>query len=103
MANLLIILAIAVALGFWLYNSRISEQAHKTALKACQDAYVQNLDGYVALKKVYFDKGPDGKLRFLRRYQFEFATDGAKRYVGHVIMQGRWPIIVEMESPQEPV
>ena len=98
MSPLLIILLIALFIGFWLYNSRISEQAHKAALRACQDAYVQNLDGYVALKRIYFDKNPDGKWRLLRRYQFEFATDGARRYLGHVIMQGRWPIIVEMES-----
>lgn len=98
MSNLLIILLIACGIGFWMYNGRVREAAHKAAVHACKESYVQNLDGYVALKKVYFDKNPEGKLRFLRRYQFEFATDGAKRYLGHVIMQGRWPIIVEMES-----
>ena len=97
MTNLLIILFIALGVGFWLYNGRIREAAHQAAIKACQESYVQNLDGYVALKKVYFDKR-EGKIRFLRRYQFEFATDGARRYLGHVIMQGRWPVIVEMES-----
>lgn len=98
MTNLLVILCIALAVGIWIYNRRVQESAFKAAQKACQDASVQNLDGYVALKKVYFDKNTDGKRRFLRRYQFEFATDGAQRYVGHIIMQGKWPVIVEMES-----
>ncbi|NVK23003.1 MAG: DUF3301 domain-containing protein [Kangiellaceae bacterium] len=98
MTNLLIILFIALGIGFWLYNGRIRESAYRAAIKACEESYVQNLDGYVALKKVYFEKNTDGKIRFLRRYQFEFATDGANRYLGHVIMQGRWPVIVEMES-----
>lgn len=98
MTNLLVILCIALAVGIWVYNRRVQESAYKAAQKACQDAAVQNLDGYVALKKIYFDKDSDGKLRFLRRYQFEFATDGAQRYVGHIVMRGKWPIIVEMDS-----
>ena len=98
MTNLFIILFIALGIGFWLYNGRIRESAHQAAIKSCEEAYVQNLDGYVALKRVYFDKNPDGKFRLLRRYQFEFTTTGARRYLGHVIMQGRWPVIVEMES-----
>ncbi|AOE49103.1 DUF3301 domain-containing protein [Kangiella sediminilitoris] len=98
MSNLLVILFIALIIGFWVYNRRIQENAFKAAQKACQDAYVQNLDGYVALKKIYFDRDSEGKIRFLRRYQFEFATDGAQRYVGFVVMQGKWPVIVEMES-----
>lgn len=98
MTNLLLILLIALGIGFWIYNSRVSESAFKAAQKACQDASVQNLDGYIALKKLYIDRNPNGKLRLLRRYQFEFATDGAQRYVGHIVMQGKWPVIVEMES-----
>lgn len=98
MTNLLVILLIALAIGFWIYNGRIRESAFRAAQQACQDASVQNLDGYVALKKIYFDKNTDGKLRFLRRYQFEFATDGAQRYKGYIVMQGKWPVIVEMES-----
>lgn len=97
MTNLLVILCIALAVGVWVYNRRIQENAYKAAQQACKDAAVQNLDGYVALKKVYFDKA-EGKIRFLRRYQFEFATDGAQRYQGHIIMQGKWPVIVEMDS-----
>ena len=100
MLNLLIILAVALAVGYLVYNNRIHERAHKVALKACQEAQVQNLDGYVALKKIYIDKNPEGKWRLLRRYQFEFTTDGTRRYSGYLIMQGRWPVIVQMESTQ---
>ncbi len=98
MTNLLVILAIALAVGVWINVRRAQEAAYKAAQQACQEASVQNLDGYVALKKLYFDKNEEGRLRFLRRYQFEFATDGAQRYTGHIVMQGKWPVIVEMES-----
>ncbi|RDX36037.1 DUF3301 domain-containing protein [Kangiella sp. HD9-110m-PIT-SAG07] len=98
MTNLLVILSIALAVGLWVNIRRTQEAAYKAAQKACQEASVQNLDGYVALKKVYFDKSIEGNIRFLRRYQFEFATDGAQRYQGHIVMQGKWPVIVEMES-----
>ena len=98
MSNLLVILLIAMGVGFWVYIRRVQESAYKAAQKACQEAAVQNLDGYVALKKMYFDKGDNGKIRFLRRYQFEFATDGAQRFQGYIVMQGKWPVIVEMES-----
>lgn len=98
MSNLLIILIFALVIAFWLYNSRVRESAYRAAIKTCEESNVQNLDGYVALKKVYFGRNPDGKRCLLRRYQFEFSTTGSKRYLGHIIMQGRWPIIVEMES-----
>ncbi|GAA0205127.1 hypothetical protein GCM10009123_10780 [Kangiella japonica] len=98
MTQLFTILLISLVVGIWVYNRRIQENAYKAAQKACEDASVQNLDGYVALKKVYFDKDSDGKRQFLRRYQFEFATDGAQRYAGFIVMRGKWPVIVEMES-----
>ncbi|GAA4358415.1 DUF3301 domain-containing protein [Kangiella marina] len=98
MTNLLVILLIALAVGTWVNIRRVQESAYKAAQKACQEASVQNLDGYVALKKVYFDRDDKGRIRFLRRYQFEFATDGAQRYKGYLVMQGKWPVIVEMES-----
>ncbi len=100
MDNLLIILLIALAIGLYFYNSRVRESAYREALKACQESGVQYLDGYVALRKIYFDRTPENKLRLLKRYQFEFATTGSKRYLGHIIMQGKHPIIVEMESTE---
>lgn len=98
MTQLFIILIGALSIGIFLYNGRIREVAHKAAIQACKDKYVQNLDGYVALKKVYFDRDDQRRIRFLRRYQFEFATDGAQRYQGHIIMQGKWPVIVQMDA-----
>ena len=98
MNDLLIILLIAGLVGIFFYYSRVREAAYKAAVKVCQESGVQNLDGYVALKKIYFGKNPEDKLRLLKRYQFEFATTGSKRYLGHIIMQGKHPIIVEMES-----
>ncbi|MRX27631.1 DUF3301 domain-containing protein [Kangiella sp. HZ709] len=101
MDQLLIILTAALAVGFYFYNSRIREAAHRAAINACKESNVQNLDGYVSLKKIYFGRNPENQLRFLKRYQFEFATTGSKRYIGHIIMQGKHPIIVEMESTEE--
>lgn len=98
MNDLLIILLIACSVGLFFFYSRIREAAYQAAEKVCQDSGVQNLDGYVALKKIYFGRNPENKLRLLMRYQFEFATTGSKRYLGHIIMQSKHPIIVEMES-----
>ncbi len=100
MDQLLIILSVAIAIGLYFYNSRIRESAHRAAINACKEYGVQNLDGYVSLKKIYFGRTPENKLRFLKRYQFEFATTGSRRYIGHIIMQGNHPIIVEMESTE---
>ncbi|WP_251358196.1 DUF3301 domain-containing protein [Kangiella sp. TOML190] len=97
MTYLFILLFIALLTGLYSYNTTVRESAYRAAQQACQESQVQNLDGYVALKSLYFGRNNENKLRLLKRYQFEFTTTGSKRYLGHIIMQGKFPIIVEME------
>lgn len=100
MDYLFIILFIALAIALYSYNTAVRESAYRAAQQACAESQVQNLDGYVALKSIYFGRNANEKLRILKRYQFEFTTTGSKRYLGHVIMQGKHPIIIEMESAE---
>lgn len=100
MDNLFIIVLIAFGIGLYVYSTRSREAAFRAAEQACQDSQVQNLDGYVALKKISFGRTPDNKLALLKRYQFEFTTTGSKRYLGYIVMDGRHPVIVEMESSE---
>lgn len=77
------------AIWYWLDGMRTKEIARQQGRHACNKAEVNFLDDTVAIKKVRLCRDGQGKLTIYREYQFEFASDGANRYRGEIIILGK--------------
>jgi hypothetical protein len=82
------LLLIALLGWFWYASLRVRERAQQSCLRFCQREGVKLLDDTVALDRLWFQRGRDGRLRIERRYTFEFSQDGVSRSGGIVVMLG---------------
>lgn len=95
-----LIVAAAAVVAFWLDSARAREEANRVAAEACRRRSLQLLDGTVALAALrprIDRRGP----RIERTYVFDYAVDGVSRARGFVIMAGRQPQHVGFESEPE--
>ncbi len=72
----------------WQAQLRARERATAAGRRACERAGVHFLDDTVALQRTRLRRGGRGGLLVVRRYRFEFATDGQVRYGGNVVLAG---------------
>jgi len=99
MTGLFVILALVLA-GVYLNDAwRSLERARNLARDLCARAEVQFLDGSVVPAGVRLER-TGGRLGLVRRYRFEFATDGAARHRGELSLRGRRTHRVSMDLPQ---
>lgn len=73
----------------WMNARAAAELASYHGRHACEDAGVQWLDHSVMLERISIRRAPDGWLRLLRRYRFDFSIDGHDRRRGHLELLGR--------------
>ncbi len=78
------------------------ELAKRTGKQACQQYDVQFLDETVELKKVWVRRNSQGRLELCRLFFFEFATDGAIRYKGRIVVLGKQVSDVQMDAYRLP-
>ncbi|MCC5810330.1 MAG: DUF3301 domain-containing protein [Ectothiorhodospiraceae bacterium] len=98
-------LALAAVVVWWLQATRALEAARAAGRRACRQAEVQFLDDSVVRLQWRLERGAGGWMRLRRRYGFEFATLGDRRYRGWVDVVGRRVMKVELEPhalPEEP-
>ena len=99
----------AIALG-WASARRAAEIAAHYGQNACAESGVQWLDHTVVLERMGLKRAPDGWILPLRRYRFEFSTQGHDRQRGHLELLGaelQWlrmppPPTQPLESPPPP-
>lgn len=125
MLSAIIALAVfgAIALG-WMSARAAAEVAAHYGRRACEESQVQWLDHTVMLERLSFRRAPDGWIRPLRRYRFDFSTDGLDRHRGHlellgselqwlnmppppshalpVVEQGGWQVSMKLSPPAPP-
>jgi hypothetical protein len=100
MTGLFVILVVALA-AFYLNDAwRSLERARALARELCARVDVQFLDGSVVPAGIRLEKGPGQPLGLVRRYRFEFATDGEARHLGELSLRGRRMHRVSMELPE---
>ena len=89
MLSAIIALAVfgAIALG-WMNARAAAEVAAHYGRRACEESRVQWLDHTVMLERLSFRRAPDGWIRPLRRYRFDFSTDGLDRHRGQLELLG---------------
>lgn len=83
---------------FWWDGLRSKERARTAGLHACQRAGVQFLDDSVERKVLSLRRGGNGHVHFYRIFRFEFASDGAQRYQGQIVMLGQQVQSVNMDA-----
>lgn len=93
----LVILLVGVT-WFWMDSMRCKEIARQAGHQACTKANVQFLDDTVENKKIWVRRSESGKLQFCRIFFFEFASDGASRYQGRIVMLGQEVKEVAMDA-----
>ena len=85
---------------YWLDSIRAKEIATTKARDACKKVMLEFLDETVSIKKIRLRRNGQGRLMFLRLYQFEFTSTGQHRYRGFVSILGKHLLDVEMEPYQ---
>lgn len=89
MLSAIIALAVfgAIALG-WMNARGAAEVAAHYGRRACEESQVQWLDHTVMLERISLRRAPDGWIRPLRRYRFDFSSDGLNRQRGQLELLG---------------
>lgn len=94
-----------IGLWYWWDTLRTMETARQAGYRACQQAEVQFLDETVERKRLWIRRNPQGSLQLCRLYFFEFASDGAHRYQGRIVLLGNQVSEVDMDAyrlPEDP-
>lgn len=83
-------LLVGLALMAWgFYSGTLAkETAVRAARRACERQRQQLLDQTVVLNTLRLRRDHSGRLRFLRRYGFEFSGDGEHRHRGEIELLG---------------
>ena len=87
------------ALGGWLFldGMRVRELALRAGRDYCRNIGVQFLDETVSAEGISLKRDPEGQVRIRRRYEFEFTSDGERRYRGEIRMLGARLLDVHVE------
>lgn len=97
---LLLLLAVAALIWFWLDALRAREQAVDIGRRTCRQLGVQLLDETVALHRIGLARLPGGRLGLRRRYDFEFTIDGNDRRQGRILLLSRRLESVQLDLPE---
>lgn len=95
------VLLLAVAIVFWFDTARAREQVCAAVRRHCRERGLTLLDDTVVMKSLRLRRDMRGRVRFARRYHFEFSSDGAERYRGRVSLCGNRIDAIEMEPWRE--
>ena len=100
----LILFSLIVIIFYWIDTIRTKEIAVMHGKNACKDAGVTFLDQTVEIKKVRLKRNPRGTVVFYREYQFEFSSDGIRRYPATIIMLGKQLLNLQLSAyPEDPL
>lgn len=91
------ILLVLPLVWVWWDGLGAKEIARAYGKRTCRERDVLFLDDTVALSLTRLRRDASGHLRFYRRFDFEFTSDGEQRYRGYVDMLGPQVIHVEMD------
>ena len=94
-------LLLAVVGWYWFNAMRAKELAHQACHRRCNDVGVTFLDDTVALTRLRLRRDSEGRLRIHREYQFEFTSDGSRRYGGEIALLGEYIQYLVLEPYRE--
>jgi hypothetical protein len=102
--SLFSLLILAAILFFWRDAMRAKEIAIAAANAWCDKKEVQLLDETVALKKISLARNDEGKINFLRQYQFEYSIENDfDRHAEKLLILGNKILSINEEKPTEKI
>jgi hypothetical protein len=86
----LLILMIAIAIGFALWSTAraAAERATTLGRQACEAAGVQLIDQTVHASGLRLRRGENGWMGFERSFRFEYSQDGTDRHIARLVLRG---------------
>jgi hypothetical protein len=97
-------MVVFAVLGFfyWLDSMQAKELARRIGKARCDQEGVGFLDDSVVLKRVGLRRSPRSRISLYRKYQFEFTSDGSRRYRGEIELLNKQLDSVTMEPYRIP-
>ncbi len=86
--TLIALLLIGALTLLWSASSQAAEIARRAGRHACERAGVQLLDQTVMLVSIALRRDSRGRLRVLRRYSFDYSSEGSDRARGQLALLG---------------
>lgn len=106
LSELLALIALLLVVAYWLNAMQAKELARREGRRRCQTLDLVFLDDTVVLKKLRLVRNTLGQLVLRREYQFEFSSDGSRRYRGDITLLSKRLEGISMEayrSPEQPL
>ncbi len=106
MDSLLFLALLAGLAWFWFDALRAQELAKATIKRLCQEYRLQLLDDTISLQRLAVRRDTSvTTLRFYlqRAYRFEFTDDGDERIQGLLLLQGDYPVFIDLPGYYERV
>jgi hypothetical protein len=102
LTNLLWLVLLGTA-GLYLWRSgQFKGRARSIAVNHCKQLNLQLLDDSMVITGLWPVRSAAGSLVFRRRYRFEFASVGDRRYQGELTMTGMRLLNIELETYKLP-
>lgn len=98
MFELSLLLVFAVFGALWFDHRRVQDIAVARCRQACERAGVQFLDDVAPAWRVRLARAADGRLRLQRLFTFEYSTPTGERRGGSLVMLGRVPLALHLDS-----
>ena len=101
--ELLLLTLLALAAVYWWQSGLYKGRAREFADAHCRSLGLQLLDQGMVITGIWPLRGGDGRLRLRRRYQFEFASLGDRRYRGEIVLLGTALQSIDLEAYKMPL
>lgn len=98
---LLLILLGAIAV-YWWQSGYFKGRARNFASQHCRQLGLQLLDQSMVIVGIWPVRDQSGRLVMRRRYQFEFASLGDRRYQGNLVLLGNQLHSIDLETYKLP-
>jgi len=89
---------LAGGLWYWWDTLRTKEIARAAGRRACEQKGLQFLDDTVVRNRLRLKRNPRGQVQLQRRYDFEFTSDGERRYHGRIEVFGGRVTRIDMDA-----
>lgn len=86
---------------YWFNAVHAKEIARQACRQRCNDVGVIFLDDTAALTRMRLRRDGEGRIRIYREYQFEFTSDGSRRYGGEIALLGGYILYLVLEPYRE--
>jgi hypothetical protein len=86
--SILLTALVIFGVWYWLKARELKDLVYRRAVKYCESMDLSVLDQAVVLKSIRFKRDSQGVMRLVRRYSFDFTSDGEQRYPGEVLVLG---------------